>query len=61
MKELISKIGSAESDLRSLLGELRLAMNFNDKVEFDGDVLTAERLEKWEDALSDMDKFCYYV
>lgn len=61
MKELISKIGSAESDLRALLGELKIAMNFNDKVEFDGDVLTAERLEKWEDALSDMDKFCYYV
>lgn len=61
MKELVSRIGVAETKLRDLLSELVIEMNFNNEVEFDRETLTAERVWKWVDALSDMDKFCYYV
>lgn len=63
VKDIVSRMGKAETELRELLNDLKMSLPAGyESFEFDGDVITKECIEKWENVLAnEIDKFCYFV
>lgn len=63
VKDIVARMGKAETELRELLNDLKMSLPVGcESFEFDGDVITKDCIEKWEDILAnEIDKFCYFV
>ena len=60
-KDIISKMGNAESVLRDCLNQIAVEMGFSDSIVIDGETITKEQVERWGFVLEEIDKVCFYV
>ncbi len=61
IKNIISVIARAGDVLRDAQNMLLNAFDFDNEIEFDGEIIKKDRIEAWSNTLEDIDKLSHYV